>query len=626
MRIDPHVHFRDEDQSHKGTIANGLKVAAAQGVDIVFDMPNTARPVIRRQDVLRRLALVPESERGRYFLWIGATSDADQLREAVQLVREMQEVVGIKMYAGRSTGDLAIIDEEAQQNVYSVLAESGYTGVLAVHCEKESCMTDDFDPSDPTTHARARPSLAEVDSVMDQINFARRAGFRGVLHICHVSVPEAVELINDVRKELRQGSDAGEGCSGFRITCGVTPHHLLWDENRLRGLHGVLYKMNPPLRSAGEVAELRRCLLDGKIDWIETDHAPHAVGEKLHAGHPSGYPTLYIYKDFVEQVLPRLGLTEKQISALTYRNIAKTFGISRMQRHAVDISVTAEMRASAPYYSDEGYDSCFAQSRPEDAVQEDRAAVRLTDKEQEARMKVCLPLDGLKTLEEVEQRVKELSPVVGLFKIGKESFTRFGPEVVRTVKDRGAEVFLDLKYHDIPNTVRGAARAATQMGVYMFNVHASGGVEMMKAAREGAQEATSQYGLRMPKVIGVTILTSIDQQMLNNELRVYDSVASQVLHLARLAQTAGLDGVVCSAADLYAIKDKLPRGFMFVTPGIKGPNTPAGEDQKRVFTPGNAVSDGSSILVIGRAITGPATSEERVQAGLDVLRDMAERM
>ncbi len=244
----------------------------------------------------------------------------------------------------------------------------------------------------------------------------------------------------------------------------------------------------------------------------------------------------------------------------------------------------------------------------------------LSENEKIARSKVCLPLDNLKTLEEVKALVEELSPVVGLFKIGKESFTRFGPEVVKMVQLYGSDVFLDLKYCDIPNTVKGAASAAAKLGVYMFNVHAFGGLAMMKAAVQGIEEAGVK---NKPKVIAVTVLTSIDQSVMNNELNIQGSVEDQVLRFAKLAEKAGLNGVVCSAADLHVIKDKLPEDFMFVTPGIKGPNTPAGADQKRVFTPDNAVKDGSSVLVIGRAITG---AEDRVKAGLEVLEAMASVM
>lgn len=252
--------------------------------------------------------------------------------------------------------------------------------------------------------------------------------------------------------------------------------------------------------------------------------------------------------------------------------------------------------------------------------------INLTEKEKLAREKVCLPLDGLATIEQVEQRIKALSPVVGLFKVGKESYTRFGPKIIDIIHKFGAKVFLDLKYHDIPNTVKGAANAAASLGVYMFNVHASGGIEMMKAALEGAKCGAENSNKPIPKVIAVTVLTSIDQDILNNELNIHCSVEEQVLNLARLTLNSGLDGIVCSAADLYAIRDKLPKSFMYVTPGIKGPNSQAGEDQKRVFTPGNAIKDGSSILVVGRTITGFPSIEDQLKAGYDVLVDMAKNL
>ena len=250
----------------------------------------------------------------------------------------------------------------------------------------------------------------------------------------------------------------------------------------------------------------------------------------------------------------------------------------------------------------------------------------LTNQEKLARNRVCLPLDGLNTLAEVKERVAELKEVVGLFKVGKESFTKFGPAVIELIHKSKREVFLDLKYHDIPNTVKGAAAAATELGVFMFNVHASGGLEMMKAAKEGAMSVSSKTGIRLPKIIGVTVLTSIDGAILKNDLGIHESVEEHVLRLALLTQKAGLDGIVCSAADLYAIKNKLPEDFMFVTPGIKAIDGIAGADQKRVFTPGNAIKDGSTILVAGRTITGYNTPEERIEAGYKILRDMAQYM
>lgn len=246
--------------------------------------------------------------------------------------------------------------------------------------------------------------------------------------------------------------------------------------------------------------------------------------------------------------------------------------------------------------------------------------IELSEKERGAREMVCLPLDELYTLAEVRALVDELSPYVGLFKVGKETLARFGPDIVTLVHDLGAGVFLDVKYHDIPNTVKGAARAATGMGVAMFNVHASGGSAMMAAAREGVEQAVAD-GYAAPKVIAVTVLTSIDQEILNTEVGVPGTVEDHVLHLAKLTQAAGLDGIVCSAADLHALNGKLNPGFLFVTPGIKGTTTPAGADQKRVLTPGRAVAAGSSLLVVGRAITG---APDRRQAAMEVLQDIAE--
>lgn len=243
----------------------------------------------------------------------------------------------------------------------------------------------------------------------------------------------------------------------------------------------------------------------------------------------------------------------------------------------------------------------------------------LTPQERVAREKVCLPLDGLSSLSEVEGLVEELSPFVGLFKVGKESFTRFGPPVVKLVQARGAGVFLDLKYHDIPNTVKGAARAAAELGVSIFNVHAAGGAAMMEAARAGVEEGAGGGGVA-PKVIAVTVLTSIDGEVLNRECGVPGTVEDQVLRLAKLTEAAGLDGIVCSAADMHALRGKLRAGFLFVTPGIKGTTTPAGEDQKRVLSPGRAVAAGSSLLVVGRAITG---APDRRKAALEVLEDIA---
>ena len=314
MRIDTHVHFRDEEQNYKEIIAHGLALGKEQGVEYVFDMPNTAKPILRKEDVKRRLALVPESEKGRYFLYVGATTNEEQLKEAIALVNEKKEVIGIKMFVGKSTGDLQILGEGEQKKVYQILADNNYGGVISVHCEKESFMTNTFDPKNPITHAESRPKEAEIESVKDQIKFARETGFKGTLNICHVSCAESVKLVGEAKKEIK-------------VTCEVTPHHAMWDYSKLQEQNGLLYKMNPPLRSKEDVLALQECIMNGKIDFIGTDHAPHTVGEKLLAGYPSGYPSLYLYKKFVENFLPGIGVNKEQIENMTFKNINKIFNL-----------------------------------------------------------------------------------------------------------------------------------------------------------------------------------------------------------------------------------------------------------------------------------------------------------
>ncbi|MBT5387376.1 MAG: orotidine-5'-phosphate decarboxylase [Porticoccaceae bacterium] len=181
-------------------------------------------------------------------------------------------------------------------------------------------------------------------------------------------------------------------------------------------------------------------------------------------------------------------------------------------------------------------------------------------------------------------------------KVGKELFTRAGPQLVRSLVNRGFDVFLDLKFHDIPNTTAKAICAAADLGVWMANVHASGGSRMMSAAKR----ALDQQGSDM-LLIGVTVLTSMDQEDLA-ELGVQRSPSDQVLHLARLTQGCGLDGVVCSAQEAQALKRGLGSDFKLITPGIRLPES-AADDQRRIVSPIDAVAMGSDFLVIGRPIT-----------------------
>jgi len=198
---------------------------------------------------------------------------------------------------------------------------------------------------------------------------------------------------------------------------------------------------------------------------------------------------------------------------------------------------------------------------------------------------------------------------VGGFKIGKQLFTAAGPDVVRTLVARGDRVFLDLKFHDIPNTVAGAIRSACGLGVWMVNVHASGGRSMMEAARRAADESAAAGGAK-PLVIAVTVLTSLTAADLGS-IGVAASPLDHAVRLAELARASGLDGVVASPQETSAIRTAVGSDFLIVTPGIRGGGAQSSpDDQQRTLTPSQAIAAGSSYLVVGRPITGAPDPRE----------------
>ena len=203
--------------------------------------------------------------------------------------------------------------------------------------------------------------------------------------------------------------------------------------------------------------------------------------------------------------------------------------------------------------------------------------------------------------------VSQLDPKNCRVKVGKEMFTRFGAEFIQQLHLLEFEVFLDLKFHDIPNTVAKSVEAAAELGVWMVNVHASGGLAMMQAAQKSLQA----YGEQRPLLIAVTVLTSMSEADLK-QLNISVGIEEQVLSLARLSQQAGLDGVVCSAQETALLRKNLPEEFKLITPGIR-PEASKKDDQQRIVTPAKAIQMGSDYLVIGRPITQAANPLQALQ-------------
>ena len=231
---------------------------------------------------------------------------------------------------------------------------------------------------------------------------------------------------------------------------------------------------------------------------------------------------------------------------------------------------------------------------------------------EEARKKIIFALD-VETRAEAERWVTLLTGHVGLFKVGKQLFTACGPDIVRMIRERGGEVFLDLKYHDIPNTVAMATVEAARLGATLCNLHALGGFEMMAATRAAVDRECG--GGARPKVLAVTILTSSTEETLKG-VGIDLPLPEMVVKLAKLAKSAGIDGVVASPLEVALIREACGDEFLIVTPGVR-PSFAAVNDQKRIMTPAEAVRAGADYLVIGRPIAAASDPVAACEAIID---------
>jgi orotidine-5'-phosphate decarboxylase len=212
--------------------------------------------------------------------------------------------------------------------------------------------------------------------------------------------------------------------------------------------------------------------------------------------------------------------------------------------------------------------------------------------------------------------VDELKDVVGIFKVGHQLFTAYGPDIARRIIDAGGRVFLDLKYHDIPNTVAKASAEAVKLGVSIFNVHALGGFDMMKAAVDSANETAQKGNKPGPLVLAVTVLTSMDERSMRKELKITRSLQREVAHLARLAQRAGMHGVVASPQEIKMLRRAIRGSFVILTPGVR-PAWAGQDDQKRIMTPAEAFAAGTDYIVVGRPVLKAADRREAVKKILE---------
>ncbi|MBO4409659.1 MAG: dihydroorotase [Spirochaetales bacterium] len=310
---DPHVHFRDWNQCSKETVLHGMLTGAQAGFDVFFDMPNTDPAVTSREAVIRRLELGASAERelasrgleAHYHLYCGVTADKEQIREMAGVWKEFfPRVCGLKMFASQSTGNMGITGMDDQFAVYSTLSGLDYRGVLAVHCEKEEL----FDLS-AESHWERRPASSEMCSVHEQISFAERAGFKGTLHIAHISTAGALDEVKAARER-----------GLVRVTCGATPHHALLN----CGSETAVVRMNPPLRVEADRLAVWNALFDGTVDWIESDHAPHTLEDKKKGA--CGLPGFEGMLRLVA-ALRKAGMPEARLNALLCTDALKAFGI-----------------------------------------------------------------------------------------------------------------------------------------------------------------------------------------------------------------------------------------------------------------------------------------------------------
>lgn len=326
MYFDGHMHDRGgKKQSYKETEAHVLEVAEKAGVDGISVMPNTDPPLTTRKTIEEKLEQADRvKSKVFYGIHMGLTADPKQIREAVQVYGDLfPRVVGMKGYWGPSVGKLGISTGRDQKTTFITLARCDYRGTVTNHCSKKSLLRPDlWDYTNPITHVLANPPEAEFESARDIMQYAVDAEFAGWLHFTHISTPKTVDFINSIKRNL-----IGTGHSKLQgVSCDATPNSLFWYDEMMNKPNGITLKVDPPLRPKQMQEELLQQAKDGKIDFMATDHAPHALEEKFGEKAMSGIPGVDKWPKIARR-LRQEGFELQQIEDLTFNNAVRIFGL-----------------------------------------------------------------------------------------------------------------------------------------------------------------------------------------------------------------------------------------------------------------------------------------------------------
>ena len=337
--FDLHWHGRDLKQVHKETLYRSLMVAEASGIRRLAYMPNTDEPLTTLERCLDYLKISDAAgTQVETFVNIGLTPDLEQVKRAVEATSESARIRAMKLYMGRSTGDLSIVNKDQQRSVIETLAKEGYDKVLMSHCEKEDKMDDKkYDPGKPRTWSTiCRPEEAEIESYNDLVEMAEAVNFKGTIHVCHVSTAYVVDFIHNYQGKLK-------------LSCGITPHHFILSDMVLASPVGAWYKCNPPLRSEETRVQLENRILHGRIPIIESDHAPHTADDKKGDKPASGIACGTAWPYVAEYVMNR-GMSESCVRAAVWENASKLFGLPiEAPEVKVDFDKLKKLQASYPF-------------------------------------------------------------------------------------------------------------------------------------------------------------------------------------------------------------------------------------------------------------------------------------